>query len=127
MADRWFTPDTAIRTLDRLRPTAEIICRLYRDMERRRPRRIDPDQPVDPDYFKLVGRMNALVDEIQRLGARVTDLRHGMLDFPASRNGRKVSLCWKVGETTIHYWHELNGGFAARRPLCDDDAWDEPL
>ncbi|MCH7579474.1 MAG: DUF2203 family protein, partial [Chloroflexi bacterium] len=28
-----------------------------------------------------------------------------------------VYLCWKLGEDTIAYWHELDTGFASRQPL----------
>jgi hypothetical protein len=33
------------------------------------------------------------------------------------RGDRLVFLCWKSGETEVTFWHSLDGGFAARRPL----------
>ncbi|HUX86133.1 MAG TPA: DUF2203 family protein [Chloroflexota bacterium] len=41
----------------------------------------------------------------------------GLVDFPAERDGRVVYLCWRRGEDQIHYWHELDAGFAGRQPL----------
>jgi hypothetical protein len=28
-----------------------------------------------------------------------------------------VFLCWKHGEPAVTHWHELDAGFAGRRPL----------
>jgi len=39
------------------------------------------------------------------------------VDFIGLRNGREIFLCWQYGEEAIGYWHELNAGFAGRRPL----------
>ena len=93
MSDRCFTPRTARQTLDALRPVAETLCRLYRKLERIRPARILPDQPVDPVYFKLISRLHATLSEIQRRGAQVKDLRQGQLDFPALAAPPRNVLC----------------------------------
>jgi hypothetical protein len=39
------------------------------------------------------------------------------VDFLGQRNGREIYLCWHYGEEDIAYWHELNAGFAGRRPV----------
>ncbi|MDO8611932.1 MAG: DUF2203 family protein [Dehalococcoidia bacterium] len=39
------------------------------------------------------------------------------MDFLSEREGRDVYLCWKLGEPDIRWWHELETGFAGRRPL----------
>jgi len=31
-----------------------------------------------------------------------------------------VLLCWKYGEERVAFFHELDTGFAGRRPLPDD-------
>jgi hypothetical protein len=31
-----------------------------------------------------------------------------------------VFLCWKYGEDRVGFFHELDAGFAGRRPLPDD-------
>ncbi|MGZ8502421.1 MAG: DUF2203 family protein, partial [Candidatus Limnocylindrales bacterium] len=38
---------------------------------------------------------------------------------PALVAGRQVWLCWQLGEGSIGWWHELEDGFAGRRPLID--------
>ena len=56
---------------------------------------------------------------IDRWGVLVKDLETGLVDFPTLRDGREVLLCWRLGETGIHWWHTIEGGFAARQPLED--------
>jgi hypothetical protein len=62
-------------------------------------------------------RFDALVRQVQALGAELKDLNTGLLDFPSLRDGREVYLCWRHGEDDIHFWHELDAGFAGRQPL----------
>jgi hypothetical protein len=125
MSDRRFTPDSARQALVKLRPAAERMCRLYRRLERRRPGRIVPEQRVDPLYFSLVERLHRALGEIRSGGARVRDLRRGLLDFPARRAGRDVLLCWRVGERSLEFWHEQDEGYAGRRRVDDDGPWDD--
>jgi hypothetical protein len=52
------------------------------------------------------------------LGIQVKDYGSGLIDFPAWREDRVVFLCWKLGEgDEIAWWHEIEAGFAGRRPL----------
>jgi hypothetical protein len=36
-----------------------------------------------------------------------------------------VWLCWKVGESSLGFWHEQEAGFAGRRPVDEDGPWEE--
>ena len=65
----------------------------------------------------LAIRLAAGVRRIAGQGVDVKDLDHGLIDFPSLREGRIVYLCWRLGEDRIAYWHELDAGFAGRRPL----------
>ena len=125
MAEGWFTPRTAREALGSLKTVAESMCRLYRELERNRPARILPEQPVDATYFSLVSRLHARLGQIRRLGVQVKDVRCGLLDFPARRDGRRVLLCWKVGEGSLGFWHEMDSGFAGRKPVDEDGPWEE--
>lgn len=58
-----------------------------------------------------------LVDEIAGHGVQVKDIDRGLLDFPATRDGEPVLLCWMVGEARIAHWHTEQDGFAGRQPL----------
>jgi hypothetical protein len=65
----------------------------------------------------LLARMTVALREIAALGIAVKDLDLGLIDFPSRRDGRIVNLCWKLGEGEIAYWHDLDAGFAGRRPI----------
>jgi hypothetical protein len=60
-----------------------------------------------------------LVDEIQELGVQVKDLDRGLVDFPTHHpeSGETVLLCWELGEAEVAHWHDLEEGFAGRKPL----------
>lgn len=69
-------------------------------------------------------RMAALGSEVEtglgrilELGGVPKDLGLGLVDFPHLRAGNVVNLCWKYGEHEIRYWHGLDEGYAARKPL----------
>ncbi len=61
--------------------------------------------------------MQRLLDEFEELGVEIKGIEQGLLDFPHERDGRIVYLCWRLGEETISFWHELHTGFAGRQPL----------
>jgi hypothetical protein len=62
-------------------------------------------------------RIVELVEKIHSYGCIVKDVDLGLVDFPAMRGGQLVNLCWKKDEPSIAYWHGMEEGFSARRPL----------
>lgn len=67
----------------------------------------------------LVNAYNAKLEELQRIGCVVKDLNQGLVDFYAQHKDRLVFLCWKFGEKKIAFWHDLEGGYARRRPISE--------
>ncbi len=61
--------------------------------------------------------LRAAFEEITLRGVQVKNIEPALLDFPAWRDGRVVLLCWRDGEPSVSYWHELDAGFAGRKPL----------
>ena len=55
--------------------------------------------------------------EIEAIGVQVQDLQEGVLDFPCQVEGKQVMLCWKLGETAITHWHEVEEGAEKRQPV----------
>jgi hypothetical protein len=49
----------------------------------------------------------------------VGGIEEGLVDFPTTYEGRWVLLCWKFGERTLDWWHEIDGGFQGRRKLTE--------
>lgn len=64
-------------------------------------------------------RLQDYVDELTEIGCELKDLCIGLVDFVARHQGRDVYLCWKLGEAEIGHYHELDGGFAGRRPVSE--------
>lgn len=62
-------------------------------------------------------RAQESVAEIDAIGVQVKDLDTGLLDFPCRVEDEVVLLCWKLGESSIDYWHTMEAGFKGRRPL----------
>jgi hypothetical protein len=62
-------------------------------------------------------QLEKLVARIQETGALVKDINSGLLDFSTLRDGHEVYLCWQYGEGDIQFWHEIEAGFAGRKPL----------
>jgi hypothetical protein len=85
-----------------------------------------PDEP-DPDEVRrlrlrmqgVIDQMSAAVARIDALGISLRDIERGLIDFPALANGRPIWLCWRLGESEIAHWHDLDAGFGGRRPLAE--------
>ena len=65
------------------------------------------------------GALATTVDELAGRGVQVKDLDRGLVDFPARHpeSGDTVLLCWELGEPDVAHWHDLEEGFAGRKPL----------
>ena len=62
-------------------------------------------------------RVEQAVAKITALGGVIKDVGMGLVDFAHLRDGNVVNLCWRLGETAIRFWHGMDEGFAARKPL----------
>jgi hypothetical protein len=80
---------------------------------------VSPDDLVRarPAARVLVEELDAIVHEIEESGAHLKDIRLGLVDFPATREGEVVYLCWQFGEPEVAYWHRVEDGFTGRQPL----------
>ena len=69
------------------------------------------------DMVEDFEKLDALIHQIQDIGAQIKDINTGLLDFSALKDGREVYLCWQYGEDDIQFWHEIEAGFAGRQPI----------
>lgn len=69
------------------------------------------------EFYVFAAELEKGVKAITAMGVVVKDLDQGLVDFLGTRSGREIYLCWRHGEEDIAYWHEINTGFAGRRPL----------
>ncbi|MDC0205859.1 DUF2203 domain-containing protein [Nitrospinae bacterium] len=68
-------------------------------------------------YLAAVLKYNNFMHKIEEIGCEVKGIREGLVDFPSIREGKEVYLCWRMPEKEILFWHDLNTGFAGRKPL----------
>ena len=78
----------------------------------------------DPRATALERRIQAIARDIEQfqgelesLGIQLKDRRIGLIDFPSEMDGRRVLLCWRLGESSVQYWHDEQTGYAGRQPL----------
>jgi hypothetical protein len=70
-----------------------------------------------PRFGELKHEIGRLIYRIETLGCVVKDIDLGLVDFPSMRDDEPIYLCWKLGEPVVAYWHGVEEGFSARRPL----------
>ena len=78
---------------------------------------VSDDSEIQAEITKLEGQIVSLIEHIQEQGVEVKDVRRGLVDWRAERDGREVYLCWQHGERTLSWWHEIADGFAGRQPI----------
>ena len=75
---------------------------------------LDSSNKTIIDFSKTIEEhVRIIVDR----GILVKSVEDGLVDFPSSREGRNVYLCWRVGENEIGFWHDIDAGFSGRQPL----------
>ena len=79
----------------------------------------DELQAREVRIHEMVLRMERRVAQIVEWDVTLRDIETGLVDFPALVNGRQVCLCWRFGEDAVDWWHELEAGFAGRKPLIE--------
>jgi hypothetical protein len=72
---------------------------------------------VQADLERDSRTLRDYIGELQKLGVEPANGPEGLVDFPSILDGRKVALCWKLGEPEVTYWHDRDAGCAHRRPL----------
>ena len=65
----------------------------------------------------LTAVIQQALQQIADMGGVPKDFELGLVDFLHLRDGREVNLCWKYGEREIRFWHGLDEGYSARKPL----------
>jgi hypothetical protein len=120
-----FTLEEANALLPRLRELLDDLT-LHRDALREKAPRLEPilrtagangGGRASSEYGVEAYNLYLAIWRIHELGVLLKDLDMGLLDFPHEREGRIVFLCWHPPEERVGYWHEIEAGYAGRRPL----------
>ena len=110
--------------LRRLKADRDTVAEAQRDLVRFRATNGSSHHAQDLEQREarlrdLVSRMERSVAQIVAWDVTLRDIETGLVDFPALVNGRQVCLCWRLGEAAVEWWHELDLGFAGRKPLIE--------
>ena len=130
-----FSPDRANALIPKLAPMVEELLSKRRDLaikllesdpalhhapqpQQHAPRLAAARSPFPPPRFsELKLEIHRLIHRIESMGCVVKDIDLGLIDFPSTREGEPVYLCWKAGEPSVGHWHGTDEGFGARKPL----------
>ncbi len=120
-----FTVEEANALLPRLKELLDDLA-IHRDALREKAPHLEPilraagangGGRVGSEYGVEAYNLYLAIERIRGLGVLLKDLDMGLLDFPHERDGRVVFLCWHPPEESVAFWHEIEAGYAGRRPL----------
>lgn len=117
-----FDLDTARETLVVIKPIVEEINTKRMELTEAYERLQEEQDPLERMYLEShIRDLEALIDslfrKIEALGGVIKGIDPILVDFLSFHKNRYIWLCWKEDEDTIMYWHELNEGFAGRKPI----------
>ena len=127
--DRIFTVDEANRTLPLVsRIVADLVRehKLWEDKVAEFELATVGSSPERPDAIaellqieaqRLARDIEGYIRELNDLGVICKGMDTGLVDFRGQMDGRDVYYCWKLGETSVLYWHEIDAGFVGRQKL----------
>ncbi|HZX12143.1 MAG TPA: DUF2203 domain-containing protein [Candidatus Nanoarchaeia archaeon] len=72
---------------------------------------------LNKKFHKLSYDFYKHLENLEQHGCIVKDLDLGLVDFYSKHQGRDILLCWRLGEQHLGHWHEVNSGYAERKPI----------
>jgi hypothetical protein len=133
VTDRYFSPDEVEALIPTLTDLVDRLRAAHGEVQTRRSRMQAEQQRLAMAGGGVLDRVRwradheglekatqaaqATMERLHALGGVPKGIEEGLVDFPHLREGRVVNLCWKYGETRICFWHGMDEGYAARKPL----------
>ena len=125
MSMRYFTLDEANALLPELEPLVgrllELRARVTHESrsmgEVLSDLRSNVGGPGASRLVKEFEEIELLIRRVQSYGCVVKSLEAGLLDFLCERDGRDVFMCWRYGEPSIQFFHELHLGYSGRQAI----------
>lgn len=108
----FFTPEEANKVLPRVKALVSRAMEL----------KIKLDHSAGKSRSEALDELSLTMAKIEEIGAEMKDLDIGLIDFPAMKFNEPVSLCWKMGEGEILYWHGISEGYRGRKLLKPEEA-----
>ncbi|MEX1232346.1 MAG: DUF2203 domain-containing protein [Planctomycetaceae bacterium] len=132
---KYYTVESANRSLPLVKGIVSDIVALYHDIHERkerlnRIRRLPGHRPknsayseeleqIEEELDKDISKLEDFVGELTQIGVEMKDPVKGLVDFYSKMDGREVYLCWMMGEPEVTHWHELDSGFSGRQSLLE--------
>ncbi len=132
LAKKYFTLAQANAALPLVKAIVSDIATLANNLRERKDRlaRLQPPkrgsiaeayqeelQQAQADSERDQERLLEYKEELENLGIELKDWYVGLVDFPCLLANREVYLCWRLGESEVGYWHEIDAGFAGRQKI----------
>ena len=127
--EKIFTVEEANRTLPLVSRIVEDLVREHRMWEDK-VREFElatvgasPERPdaiaelLQAEAQRLAVEIEGYIAELNDLDVICKGMGTGLVDFRGQIDGRDVFYCWKLGETSVLYWHEVDAGFIGRQRL----------
>ena len=130
MAKKYFTIKSAQKQLPKIKKALLKLQNLKKAIDailsiRIDPREIEYDEfletntKLNKEYRKLSYEFYRELEKLEKIGCVLKDLEQSLIDLYCRFEGRDIFLCWKLGEDNIKAWHEIDSGFAGRKPIVD--------
>ena len=122
---RYFTVEEANIMLEVIRPLMREILDIRQVIFQKQPELVPVLNRLMDNGGSLVAsqvaleieQLHILIGQVLVTGVSLKDINSGLVDFLSRRDERDVYLCWRYGEESVSYWHDLEAGFAGRQPI----------
>jgi hypothetical protein len=133
VAERYFERDEVEKLIPALTRAMDTVRAAYMEAASERERQRKDEERITMSGGGMIDRaawkagterlqsltavIQQALQQIADMGGMPKDLELGLVDFLHLRDGREVNLCWRYGEREIRFWHGLDEGYSARKPL----------
>ena len=130
MTKKYFTVESAQKQMPKIKKSLIKLQNLKKAIDavlsvKMDPREVEYEEIIETntklnkEYHKLSYDFHREIENLEKTGCILKDLEHGLVDFYCRFEGRDIFLCWRLGEDRIKAWHEIDSGFAGRKPIID--------
>lgn len=113
-----FTPREANQTLPLVKRIVEDILKAGQEL-RALTFELGEKAEENPEVNRLMDLLDELFEELEAIGCFYKDWNFstGLVDFPSVIYGKEALLCWSSQEKELLYYHDVEAGYAGRKPI----------
>jgi len=130
MTKKYFTIESVQKQLPKIKKSLSKLQNLKKAIDAILSVKLDPNEigyeefietntKLNKEYHKISYEFYKEVEKLEKIGCVLKDLEQGLVDFYCKFEKRDIFLCWKLGEDIVKAWHEIDSGFAGRKPIID--------